>query len=49
LYVRLFFFFFFVEIAPEQSAADVIQAGCETLCSQIRDFINSVWNKEELL
>jgi hypothetical protein len=24
----------------EQSAVDVIQAGCKTLCSQICDFIN---------
>jgi hypothetical protein len=26
----------------------MIQAGSNTLCSEIHTFINSIWNKEEL-
>jgi hypothetical protein len=29
-------------------AAEPIQAGGETLCSEIHKLISSVWNKEEL-
>jgi hypothetical protein len=31
-----------------QVLAELIQAGGETLCSEIHKLINSVWNKEEL-
>jgi hypothetical protein len=32
----------------EQIRAELIQAGCETLRSEIHKLINSIWNKEEL-
>jgi hypothetical protein len=31
-----------------QIAAELIQAGGKTLCSEIHKLISSVWNKEEL-
>jgi hypothetical protein len=32
----------------DQSPAELIQAGGETLCSEIHKFIKLIWNKEEL-
>jgi hypothetical protein len=32
----------------DQIPAELIQAGCETVRSEIHKLINSVWNKEEL-
>jgi hypothetical protein len=31
-----------------QILAEFIQAGSNTLCSEISEHINSIWNKEEL-
>ena len=28
--------------------AELIKAGCRTICSEIQKLINSIWNKEEL-
>jgi uncharacterized alpha-E superfamily protein len=32
----------------DQTSAEIIQAGCQTLLSEIYKFNNSVWNKEAL-
>jgi hypothetical protein len=32
----------------DQIPAELIEAGCEILCSDINEFICSIWNKEEM-
>jgi hypothetical protein len=32
----------------DHTPAELIQAGGETLCSEIHELVNSIWNKEEL-
>jgi hypothetical protein len=32
----------------EQIPAEMIKAGSRTICSEIHELINSIWNKEEL-
>jgi hypothetical protein len=34
--------------STNQIPAELIQAGCEILCSKIHKLINSIWNKEKL-
>jgi hypothetical protein len=34
--------------SSKQTLAELIQAGSETLWTDIHKFINSIWNKEEL-
>jgi len=31
----------------DQTLAELLKAGCRTICSEIHKFINSIWNREE--